>query len=202
MMHSTALRSGLVFAGLLLGLGLSLGALLPAPADAGTVGPQSAMIGQAEPVGTLGAADDQAGLIAHTRPISWPVQPGPISGTVPYSWPYVLPWWCYFPTPIAPTPAAGMPTAVPPTPVPSPTPGGRATTATYNVCRRTIREVPPAVIAEALLEPWKIPGFGELRNRNIPYHYLWNPLRTELSLLNPNVPYGICNPVVWKAGCL
>jgi hypothetical protein len=76
-----------------------------------------------------------------------------------------------------------------------------ATSVTYTVCRQIQGRVPAAVQLQALNEPWTVHGFGERRNGNVPYHPLWNPLRTELNLLNPNTPYGPCNPVVWKSGC-
>ena len=62
--------------------------------------------------------------------------------------------------------------------------------------------MPAAVLADALAEPWTVHGYGICRNPNVPFHPLWNPLRAQLNLLNPNVPYGVCNPVVWKAGCM
>lgn len=134
----------------------------------------------------------------------WPVpRPGvrPISGTVPYVWPYPYPYWCTFPTPVAPPLPPGFPSPVPPTPVPSPTPGGPATAATYTVCPQIQSRVPNAVLQAALAEPWTVYGFNQLKNPGVPYHPMWNVLRTELNLLNPNVPYSVCNPVVWKAGC-
>jgi len=137
------------------------------------------------------------------QPISGtrPYPPRPISGTVIVGWPYPYPYWCLFPNRIAPPLPPGMPTPLPPTPVPSPTPGGAATAATYTVCPHIRNRVPLAVQQQALAQPWTVYGFNERHNPNVPGHPLWNTLRTELNLWNPNVPYSECNPVVWKSGC-
>jgi len=110
------------------------------------------------------------------------------------------------PTPVPP-PASGLP--VPPgttprptaVPLPSPTPGGVASTLSYDVCPQYAGEIPPAVLTNAVAAPWEIYGYGMLRNPNVPHHPLWNTYRKWLSVRNPSIPYSVCNPVVWKAGC-
>lgn len=86
-------------------------------------------------------------------------------------------------------------------PMPSPTPGGAAAAQTYHVCPQLLKAIPQAVQDAALAEPWRVRGFNEKSNPNIPFHPLWNPYRTWLSLRDPRQPYSICNPPLWKAGC-
>lgn len=137
----------------------------------------------------------------------------PMSRVIPYPYPWPsqpisrgiivvpVPYWCNWPTPVPPPLPPGAPTRVPPTPVPSPTPGGMASAQTYTVCPRLASRVPMAVQQHALAEPWTIYGYNMRLNPNTPYHPLWNPYRTQLGLLNPNLEYHACNPVVWKAAC-
>jgi hypothetical protein len=137
----------------------------------------------------------------------YPPQPQPpISGTVRISgtvwvWPYPFPWWCYWPTPAAPSGPPGLPTPVPPTPLPSPTPGGPGSGEKYEVCPQIVNKVPNQVQADALAQPWAVYGYGVRQNPNVPEHPLWNHYRTWLGIMNPNIPYNICTPVIWKAGC-
>ena len=160
-------------------------------------------------------ADDVAASRALSLPFPgpypYPPRPNPpprppvsgtvrISGTI-YVWPYVMPWWCYWPTPLPPSSPPGLPTPPPPTPMPTPTPGGPGWGASYDVCPQIVNKVPKQVQDDALAQPWTIYGYGLRQNPNVPEHPLWNPLRTHLGIMNPNIPYHVCNPVVWKAGC-
>lgn len=86
-------------------------------------------------------------------------------------------------------------------PRPSPTPGGAASTQTYRVCPQLSTVIPQSVQDLAVAEPWRINGYGQKANPNIPFHPLWNPYRTWLSLRDPRQPYSICNLPVWKSGC-
>ena len=86
-------------------------------------------------------------------------------------------------------------------PVASPTPGGAAAAQTYHVCPQLLKAIPQAVQDAALAEPWRVRGFNEKSNPNIPFHPLWNPYRTWLSLRDPRQPYSICNTPLWKSGC-
>lgn len=86
-------------------------------------------------------------------------------------------------------------------PMPSPTPGGVAAAQTYKVCPQLLKAIPQAVQDAAVAEPWRVYGFNQKSNPNIPFHPLWNPYRTWLSLRDPRQPYSICNTPLWKAGC-
>ncbi len=86
-------------------------------------------------------------------------------------------------------------------PLPSPTPGGAAAAQTYKVCPQLLKAIPQSVQDAAVAEPWRVRGFNEKSNPNIPFHPLWNPYRTWLSLRDPRQPYSICNTPLWKAGC-
>jgi hypothetical protein len=155
---------------------------------------------------TVGPLSDAAlaptGIYPISRTLPWPSLP--ISRGFPISRGIIvvpIPLWCNWPTPVPPPLPPGVATRVPPTPVPSPTPGGMASSVTYSICRNTASTVPLAVQQQALAEPWTIYGYNMRLNPNTPYHPLWNPLRTQLGLMNPNVAYHPCNPVVWKANC-
>jgi hypothetical protein len=95
------------------------------------------------------------------------------------------------------TPTRG-PTASPTpsgTPTPSPTPGeGKA-------CEFVLTRVPAAVINDALANPTRIRGWGELANPSAPPSPFNQP-KSWLSLLNIGAPYHpLYNPVIYKAGC-
>jgi len=62
--------------------------------------------------------------------------------------------------------------------------------------------VPAPAIANALANPTKIGGWGLLMNPAVPYHPLYNPYWTCLTLTNPGVPYApVFNDLVFRAGC-
>jgi hypothetical protein len=61
--------------------------------------------------------------------------------------------------------------------------------------------VPSAIQQQAIASPWTAYGYGMRLNPNVPYHPLWNPYRTSLTLLDYGKPWSPCNPVVWKNGC-
>jgi hypothetical protein len=62
--------------------------------------------------------------------------------------------------------------------------------------------VPSAAVSYALANPDKIRGWGLLFNPAVPFHPLFNPYRTCLTLTNPGVPYApVFNDLVFKAGC-
>lgn len=86
-------------------------------------------------------------------------------------------------------------------PMPSPTPGGAASAQTYRVCPQVSKAIPQGVQDAAVAEPWRVYGYGQKANPNIPFHPLWNPYRTWLSLRDPRQPYSVCNLPVWKSGC-
>ncbi len=104
-----------------------------------------------------------------------------------------------------PTPGGGTPGTPAPTatlrPMATPTPGGRAQSEQYRVCPQVDAHIPQDIEDLALAEPWRISGYGELRNPSIPYHPLWNGYRTWLSLRDTAQPYSSCNYPLWKAGC-
>jgi hypothetical protein len=106
-------------------------------------------------------------------------------------WPFPCPRWPSVPPP------PGVPT---PQPRPTPTPGP-ATGLTYQVCPQIVNKVPAAIQQEALASPWKVYGYGQRLNPNVPYHPLWNPYKTWLTILDYGKPWNPCNPIVWKAGC-
>jgi hypothetical protein len=133
-------------------------------------------------------------------PIVYPCPGCPIYYSHPCSYPPGYPIPPNLP-PNPGTPSTPLPTSTPLPPAPTPTPGGRATGASYIVCPQVQSLVPLQVQQDALSAPWTIYGFDLTRNPNVPHHPFYNPLRTALTLRNPNVPWGPCNPVVWKAGC-
>ena len=110
------------------------------------------------------------------------------------------------PTPPAPPPiplASGgaPPVALQAPGIPTPTPGGAAQGLEYKVCPQKERDIPKVIQDMAMAEPWTIYGYGMKRNPNVPYHPLFNTYRRWLSTSNQNMPYSICNPAIWKAGC-
>lgn len=111
------------------------------------------------------------------------------------------------PTPPAPPPPiplqAALLQAVPQQapPIASPTPGGAAAALEYKVCPQKEFDIPKVIQDMAVAEPWTIYGYGLKRNPNVPYHPMWNSYRHWLSTQNQNMPYSICNPAIWKAGC-
>ncbi|MBK6767648.1 MAG: hypothetical protein IPG72_01155 [Ardenticatenales bacterium] len=119
---------------------------------------------------------------------SLPIPPGvtmpPPIGTAPAT--------ATAPLPPAPPPGAGIPT---------PTPGGAAAGIEYKVCPQKQYDVPKVIQDQAMAEPWTIYGYGMKRNPNVPYHPLYNSYRHWLSTQNMNMPYSVCNPAIWKAGC-
>jgi len=63
-------------------------------------------------------------------------------------------------------------------------------------------KVPSAAVSYALANPAKVRGWGLLLNPAVPFHPLYNPHRTCLTLTNPGVPYApVFNDLVFKAGC-
>lgn len=105
------------------------------------------------------------------------------------------------PTPISPPTATPTPTQLPsPTstttsgsPSPTPVPG--------KACDFILTRVPPAVINDALANPTRIRGWGELANPSAPPSPFNQP-KSWLSLLNIAAPYHpLYNPVIFKAGC-
>lgn len=135
------------------------------------------------------SARGRAASLAATQRISQPIIiPHPPGWPLfPCYGPGSMPW----PTPV------GAPTAQP---RPSPTPGP-ATGLAYRACPQLGRKVPPMVQQQAVSEPWQLYGYGMLQNPNVPYHPIWNPYRTWLSLLDYGKPWNPCNPIVLKAGC-
>lgn len=91
-----------------------------------------------------------------------------------------------------PTPS---PTATPPAPTPAPA------TSSPQISPGLAGKVPPSVISQALAQPNRVGGWGEPMNPNKPVGPD-NPLRTCLTLRNPNQPYHpIFNGLVFKAHC-
>jgi hypothetical protein len=69
------------------------------------------------------------------------------------------------------------------------------------VCRRVRRQVPAAVVDDALTRPERYYGWRYLLDPNKPPGPN-NPPRECLSLRNPNVPYHpIFNGPIWQVGC-
>ena len=89
------------------------------------------------------------------------------------------------------------PTPVPPTPGPGPGPGSDMPEA----CDVITNRVPPVVITDALANPDRISGWGELQSPGIlpgPF----NKMRTHLSLRSTGVAWHpMFNGLVYKAGC-
>lgn len=105
------------------------------------------------------------------------------------------------PPPGVPNPGATPGPTATLVPMPSPTPGGAASAQTYRVCPQVSKVIPQGVQDAAVAEPWRVYGYGLKSNPNIPFHPLWNPYRTWLSLRDPRQPYSVCNMPVWKSGC-
>lgn len=110
-------------------------------------------------------------------------------------------------TPPPPSPpTATRPTAVPtatvrhglgPTATPTPAPAASSPQISPGLAGK----VPPSVISQALAQPNRVGGWGEPMNPNKPVGPD-NPLRTCLTLRNPNQPYHpIFNGLVFKAHC-
>jgi len=158
----------------------------------------------AGPTVLFGAAARRSALLAAVAAAGLAAGYRDASAHVPYPRrPIIVPIRCATPYP---TPA-GLPlppgVTPPPTaaPLPSPTPGGGASAATYRVCPQAAAEIPADLQARALAEPWTIYGYGLLANPNTRHHPLWNDYRKWLSVRTMSLPYGPCNPAVWKAGC-
>jgi hypothetical protein len=98
--------------------------------------------------------------------------------------------------PPTPAPASPVPT-VPATPMAPPAPEP----AVDCICRGVLRQVPPAVVADAVANPDRVRGWRLPLNPNTPVGP-GNPLRTCLALARPSVPYHpVWNTVTWKVGC-
>jgi hypothetical protein len=62
--------------------------------------------------------------------------------------------------------------------------------------------VPAAAIADALANPDTVSGWGQRRNPGVPYHVLYNPCRTCLTLRNARIPYHPAfNGLIYSASC-
>ncbi len=101
-------------------------------------------------------------------------------------------------TPVPPTITPGGPTV---TPRPTNTPGPTAGPPIGKACPGLDTKVPPAVIADALANPDKIAGWGQLCNPGVPPS-VWNVERSYLSLQDSGKPFNaLFNGVVYKCGC-
>jgi hypothetical protein len=128
----------------------------------------------------------------------------------------------FFPTPTpfmpgtaTPTPLGPGPTDTPavtatpppvstatPLPLPTATPAGAGGPGAPEVDPRVVGRVPVAAVNAALADPSRVRGWGVPRNRNLPWHPVFNPFRTCLSLRNPASPYHpLFNGLEFKAGC-
>jgi hypothetical protein len=148
--------------------------------------------------GEAAAGPDHGIVVCPTCPYPYPIVVCP---GCPF--PYPFPYPCTYPPLPPPPPPPGV-TVTPypsPTPLPSPTPGGMASTLPYRVCPQMASKIPAEVQQTALAQPWMVYGYNMRQNPNIPYHPLWNPYRSWLSLRDWVYPYGPCNTVVWKSGC-
>ncbi len=106
------------------------------------------------------------------------------------------------------SPPQGKPTAPLPTRTPSspptaiPTVPGQPTPSLQpQVCDLIVGRVPAQVVSDALANPSRIQGYGQLQNPGVP-EGPWNQRRTRLSLQNIGLPYHpLFNGLVFKAGC-
>lgn len=195
MFSKTSVRLTVLGAGLVLWAAVSLVGNRPVQAQApiGSASADSAAMAVADLTAGSGAvADDWYPVYP-----CWNCPPGIIIIGHPY------PYYCRYPyyppgLPVPGTTPAPTPTLVP---MPTPTPGGAATSVTYTVCPQIANVVPAELQALALAEPWRFYGYNQLRNPSVPYHPVWNTLRTHLALRDFALPYSRCNTVTWKASC-
>jgi hypothetical protein len=137
------------------------------------------------------------GVLAAVLPADGePVAAAPAQATsTPAGYPY--------PQPATPTPTPlppGFPTPVPTATVPGG--GGGGGGPVPEVGTGLSSRVPQSVIDAAMANPQDVPGWNQLRNPNAPFHPVYNPYRTCLTLQNPNQAYHpVFNPVVFRAGC-
>ena len=149
----------------------------------------------------LGTASAQTNSPDNCYPFPCP----PCGGCPIIVYPYRCPPLLFAPDPNLPAPPPGgqstpMPTATS-VPVATPTPGGTASGLTYTVCPQMVKEIPADVQQKALAEPWRVYGYGRLRNPNVPYHPMWNTYRNHLTVRDFAKRYGRCNNIMWKASC-
>lgn len=105
----------------------------------------------------------------------------------------------------APRTATVTATPVPRTATATPTTSGPATATADptgpHECAWLTGRAPAAAILAALADPDRVYGWGMLCNPNVPAGNL-NPLRMDLSLMNPGLPYNaLYNRLVFKCGC-
>lgn len=101
------------------------------------------------------------------------------------------------PQPTAPRPTAPAPTS----PAPGPTVAPQPTSVVPQACDFILDKVPAQVINDALANPNRIQGYGQLQNPGVP-EGPWNQRRSRLSLQNISAPYHpLYNGLIFKAGC-
>jgi hypothetical protein len=62
--------------------------------------------------------------------------------------------------------------------------------------------VPRVILDRAVADPAGVDGWGQRRNPGVPFHVLYNPCRTCLTVRNPNVPFHpVYNALTWSASC-
>jgi hypothetical protein len=128
-----------------------------------------------------------------TRTVTLPPPPTRTPGSPPTVPP--LP-----PTRTPPPVPTDTPVGPPPTRTPVPTPTG-GPSAGYDVCAATQYRVPRQMIMDAMANPGRIGGYGELCAPSQPPSP-WNGLRTKLAVENPSKPFHpLYNTTVWKCGC-
>jgi hypothetical protein len=70
------------------------------------------------------------------------------------------------------------------------------------VCPRTLGVVPKVAIDRALVDPASVDGWGQRRNPGVPFHAIFNPCRTCLTVRSASVAYHpVYNGLVWSASC-
>ncbi len=97
------------------------------------------------------------------------------------------------PRPPTATPGTGSPTAQPT--------AGPTATRSPETCPLIVGRVPQQVVQAALASPAEVRGYGQVCQPGLPPGR-FNPVRSSLSLDNPNSPYHpLFNSLVWKCGC-